>query len=70
MLLVVLPTEIIQVKQANRTPIKIDRPQLVSTVDKKDTTHTSALIRIEKGIQSPQELRDPVTKIGEEIIKL
>ncbi len=51
--LVVLPMEIIQINQPSRMQFKIDRPQLVSTVDKKDTSCASAPRRIEMGIQIP-----------------
>ena len=70
MQLAVLPMEIIQINQPSRMPIKIDHPQLASTVDKKDTSCTSVRRGIEMGIQIPREMKDPVTKIGEEIIKL
>ena len=70
MLLVVLLMEIIQINQPNRTLIKIDPPQLALTVDKKDTSLTSAQKRIKKGIQNPREMRDPVNKTGEEIVRL
>ena len=64
--------EIIQISKLNlnRISIKIDRLQVASTVDKKDTSHISALRRIEKGIQIPLEMRDPAIRIGEEIIKV
>jgi len=66
-LLVVPPTVILQVNQANRTSIKTDRLQVATTVDKKDTSHISVQRRIKKGIQIPQ---DPAIRIGEGIIKI
>ena len=68
--LVVPHTEIMQINMANRISIRIDRLQAISTVDKKETSDTSALRRIEKGIQIPQETTDPTIKIGEEIIRV
>ncbi len=67
-LLVVRHTGIIQVNKTSRISIGIDGLQVVSTVDKRDTSHTSAQRRIEKGIQIPREMRDPATKTGEEIL--
>ena len=68
--LVVPHTEIMQINMANRISIRIDRLRAVSTVDKRDTSHISAVRRIEKGIQIPREMRDPAIRIGEEIIKI